>query len=80
MTSCMHREGSDFSWHGRLCDDKVAPYLVNEYCYRSKAMPLVTDIDIAIHGGFKDWPSEIWCERMRTVTKSYCAARGWFTD
>ncbi len=78
---CMDKSGYDFNFDGIFCWPQMnGGELFNKYCYRSKNYKFFTDIDIAINGGFANGPTQLWCERMRNVTKSYCSAHGWFAD
>ena len=87
ITICMNSNGYVKDLSGRFCLPQAKDWSVmvddsdyTAFCYRSAEFGLLTDIDIALHGGFEDWPSQLWCKRMRTITKAYCGARGWFTD
>jgi len=76
---CMKNAGYSFSFAGRLCQPEMnGSELSNKWCYRPDGSALLTDIDIAINHGFDDWPSALWCPRMRVVTPGYCASHGWF--
>lgn len=78
---CMHNAGFSFDFAGKFCRPEMdASEISNKWCYRSGRFGLLTDVDIAMNGGFDDWPSALWCPRMRMITKSYCAAHGWFVD
>ncbi len=76
---CMDKAGYSFNFEGVFCQPEMdGSEFSNKYCYRSKGFEILTEIDIAMNGGFENWPSQLWCERMRTITKAYCISHGWF--
>jgi len=78
---CMDSNGYSFNFAGKFCQPLWdGGQYSNKYCYRSKQWKLLTDIDIAMNGGFENWPDQLWCDRFRTLTQAYCVSRGWFPD